>query len=130
MRFFYAIKCSMQGKLFIQWDRFFSSKIAKTFSSKMSVSCEVRYLTFWGGKFGFGSLLCQIFLRFHWHLSNLQLFSRHSARTTSFWSGRSGFESEPYLSFFVFVSNCWDRNVSETRIGSPTNVFGTLGQKI
>ena len=66
---------------------FFHSKIANSFYSKINDSSGVRTTSFLSGRSGFESLSCQIFLWFHWHLSEIPIV--HMAQ----WVGEQDFEA-------------------------------------
>ena len=112
-----------------------------TFYSKINVSSEVRTTNFWSGRSGFESLSCQIFLWFHWNLSEFPIVPMAQ------WAGKQGSEaismgSNPsrYLHFQILLirrrivmtplmhDKFQYQNVSETREGSPTKLFCTVRQ--
>ena len=108
---------------------FFQSKNAISFYSKLNVSSGVRTKTFWSGRSGFESLPCQIFLRFRWHLSEFPnvLMAQWVGQQVEEEVG-TGSNPSLYLQFFNYINKFRDQNLSETRMGSPTN-FSALWDK-
>ena len=92
---------------------FFQSKIANSFYSKINDSSEVKTTRFWSGRSGFESLPRQIFLWFHWHLSEFAIFPMaQRMRKTCFWSGRFGLESQPLPTLFDVINKTENRDTA------------------
>ena len=93
--------CNMQEKLFIQWSRFFQTKIANSFYSKINDSSRVRRTGFLSSRsWARVSVVPNILMISLTFVRNSSGSHGTVCKTTGFWNGRYGFESQPLLTFF------------------------------